>query len=384
MHEEDIAARKATRSWIKKIEAHYADLWHRTGVRTDKPNHYILHDDVWRENIYPPIRSSVDQLSIRLHSRCNPKSSQVLALNLFHSLCPDVFAAMFAQNRNNLSGAPEFEWRDKGHNVLRQAGMYTHHDMFVDFGEHKYLVEVKYTENSSAPCSTRTKLNNENCMRHFSKIECPLETNYKTRYFHILRANDSPYRIDILDQEYADCPFLHGEQYQIMRYILSCHINTKQGIVWHPVILYSKRNRYIAAEVSRAKECLKDPQQLISLYLEDIIEYIDAYEPERGKWLKNRYPLRKLTLEDVIREVDVNEQVCPMPQQWHKLWTMLPKRGRIEPPKPLILAAWHEAPASLKKDRFIGHITWAAKEGCLENVYDYLTGLKVEEWNCDY
>jgi hypothetical protein len=54
-----------------------------------------------------------------------------------------------------------------------------------------------------------------------------------------------------------------------------------------------------------------------------------------------------VTLEQVLSYCRENERVCPVPQQWHHLYEMLPdqcRRGNSwEPPLPLILAAWWEA-----------------------------------------
>ena len=63
---------------------------------------------------------------------------------------------------------------------------------------------------------------------------------------------------------------------------------------------------------------------------------------------------------------------------------MLPNRQQVgagwEPPLPLILAAWHEAPAMLKMLRLAEHIEWAAKHSALEPVSTFLRGLREQDW----
>jgi len=66
------------------------------------------------------------------------------------------------------------------------------------------------------------------------------------------------------------------------------------------------------------------------------------------------------------------------------LWEMLPDRTQIgagwEPPPPLILAAWHEAPAMSKMLRLAEHIHWAETHGALEQVATFLRNLREEDW----
>lgn len=67
---------------------------------------------------------------------------------------------------------------------------------------------------------------------------------------------------------------------------------------------------------------------------------------------------------------------------------MLPGRRRVgagwEPALPLILAAWWETPSQLKHLRFLEHLEWADKHGCIDEVDAYLrpyrkaTGITLE------
>jgi hypothetical protein len=79
-----------------------------------------------------------------------------------------------------------------------------------------------------------------------------------------------------------------------------------------------------------------------------------------------------------------NSRICPMPQQWNKLWELLPDRRRVgggwEPALPLILAAWHDTSGMQKMLRLAEHIEWAAEHGALGSVAVYLRGLSEEDW----
>ncbi|MDY6830288.1 MAG: hypothetical protein SWC96_00340 [Thermodesulfobacteriota bacterium] len=96
-------------------------------------------------------------------------------------------------------------------------------------------------------------------------------------------------------------------------------------------------------------------------------------------------PERKLTLEKVLAEVQKNKRVCPQPQKWQQLYEMLPQKQRKgagwEPPLPLILAAWHDTTAILKKLRLREHIEWAETHGCLDEVVSFLERLSEDEWH---
>ena len=88
--------------------------------------------------------------------------------------------------------------------------------------------------------------------------------------------------------------------------------------------------------------------------------------------------------ESLIAFCRENNRVCPQPMPWQKLWEMLPDRQQVgagwEPSLPLILAAWHEAPAILKMLRLAEHIEWAAKHNALEPVGTFLRSLPERDW----
>lgn len=88
-------------------------------------------------------------------------------------------------------------------------------------------------------------------------------------------------------------------------------------------------------------------------------------------------------LKELLAYVRDDGKICPNPQEWNILWEMLPdkKRGDAgwDPPLPLILAAWYE-PHIYKILRFEEHIRYAAEHGVLDQVDEYLRGLKPEQW----
>ena len=90
------------------------------------------------------------------------------------------------------------------------------------------------------------------------------------------------------------------------------------------------------------------------------------------------------TLEEAITEATKNNRVCPMPSLWNQLYELLPNRKRKgfgwEPSLPLILAAWHEAPALSKALRLREHLEWAASNGAIDQVYNFMVSLSESDW----
>jgi len=93
-----------------------------------------------------------------------------------------------------------------------------------------------------------------------------------------------------------------------------------------------------------------------------------------------------ITVDEVLKEAVRDGRICPQPTNWNELWEMLPDKKRKgngwEPSLPLILAAWYDTPHMIKIMRFHEHIRWAEDHGALEKVYDYMIGLKPEDWYC--
>jgi hypothetical protein len=90
------------------------------------------------------------------------------------------------------------------------------------------------------------------------------------------------------------------------------------------------------------------------------------------------------TREEVLAIARKNRRVCPMPEQWSKLYDLLPDTRRVgdgwEPALPLILGAWHHTPALMKILRLQEHIDWASAHGALPVVGEYLASLAEDEW----
>jgi hypothetical protein len=77
-------------------------------------------------------------------------------------------------------------------------------------------------------------------------------------------------------------------------------------------------------------------------------------------------------------------RICPMPQFWNVMSNLLPPRiignSTEKSPPPLILAAWHEAPAILKMLRLEEQIRWSFENGNFDKISDYLRRLKEDQW----
>lgn len=90
------------------------------------------------------------------------------------------------------------------------------------------------------------------------------------------------------------------------------------------------------------------------------------------------------TVEALLTYCRENNRVCPLPSQWNRLWEMLPGHSPNgsgwHPRPPLILAAWHTTPMSLKMLRLREHIEWAASRGSLEAAGKFLRDLREEDW----
>jgi hypothetical protein len=75
--------------------------------------------------------------------------------------------------------------------------------------------------------------------------------------------------------------------------------------------------------------------------------------------------------------------ICPQPQNWNRLWELLPDKSRNgsgwEPALPLILAAWSHTSNLEKSIRFDQHLQWASDHGAAEIVLGYLQTLSPED-----
>ena len=90
-------------------------------------------------------------------------------------------------------------------------------------------------------------------------------------------------------------------------------------------------------------------------------------------------------LKEIEELCEENNRICPQPQKWNDLWSLLKNRKRSgnswEPPLPLILAAWYNTSDYLKKERLFEHIRWAEKENQLNEVLDFLKKLNESDWH---
>lgn len=81
---------------------------------------------------------------------------------------------------------------------------------------------------------------------------------------------------------------------------------------------------------------------------------------------------------------EANDRVCPGPEEWMRMWEMLPNRKRgttgWEQPDPVILGGWRESKQALKT-LFIKHIEWAARHGSLHDIDQFLRSLPETSWH---
>lgn len=91
------------------------------------------------------------------------------------------------------------------------------------------------------------------------------------------------------------------------------------------------------------------------------------------------------SLDSLIAFVQSKDRVCPLPPRWIQLWEMLPNRrhlpnGGWEPALPLILGAWWNTSAAMKRQRLREHLECASREGALHEVDTFLRSLREIEW----
>ena len=87
----------------------------------------------------------------------------------------------------------------------------------------------------------------------------------------------------------------------------------------------------------------------------------------------------------LLNYVQSDGRVCPMPTFWNDLFKMLLERGQAKskgrnPSSPLILAAWWDASARLKRERLSEHIKWAAEHGILDEIDSFIRQLTPDQW----
>lgn len=92
-----------------------------------------------------------------------------------------------------------------------------------------------------------------------------------------------------------------------------------------------------------------------------------------------------LTGELVMAEARRFNRVCPLPEQWHQLYDLLPAKivrgGRSLPPPPITGPAWQATSAMPKRMCLRDHIEWAEHHGALEVVMLFLQSLPESQWH---
>jgi hypothetical protein len=105
------------------------------------------------------------------------------------------------------------------------------------------------------------------------------------------------------------------------------------------------------------------------------------------KMLVGEAPSQAVTadLQHLLAYCAEHGRVCPVPQQWLRLWDVLPNKrlggAGWEPSLPLILGAWWEASDEEKQERLAVHLRWAAEHDALGQVEQFLRSLPKTEWH---
>lgn len=89
-------------------------------------------------------------------------------------------------------------------------------------------------------------------------------------------------------------------------------------------------------------------------------------------------------LEDLFDYCRIGGRICPAPQQWNRLYQLLPGRFTPGGPRPpLILSAWWQASDAAKARRFEEHLRYAAEHGVLAQVDAFVRSLPDGDWHCE-
>jgi hypothetical protein len=92
---------------------------------------------------------------------------------------------------------------------------------------------------------------------------------------------------------------------------------------------------------------------------------------------------RELTLEQVLQEARRDNRVCPKPEKWLSMYALLAARsaGAPLPPAPLTGEVWNRTPTTPKRMCFVEHVEWAAAQGLLPAVHEFLKSLGEKDWH---
>lgn len=89
-------------------------------------------------------------------------------------------------------------------------------------------------------------------------------------------------------------------------------------------------------------------------------------------------------LDELLAFVRQQDRVCPVPGRWAELYDLLPGRSQDgagwHPAVPLILGGWWYSSIQDKRERLAEHIQYAAANGALPFVEQFLRGLPASEW----
>lgn len=88
--------------------------------------------------------------------------------------------------------------------------------------------------------------------------------------------------------------------------------------------------------------------------------------------------------DQLLSLVEANGRVCPKPQPWQTLYTMLAKAAgplaTLPPPPPVDPAHWPTTSAAVKKMCLRNHCEWVKSQGLEVPALDFLLALREEDW----
>ncbi|MDD5090015.1 MAG: hypothetical protein PHQ23_03780 [Candidatus Wallbacteria bacterium] len=91
-----------------------------------------------------------------------------------------------------------------------------------------------------------------------------------------------------------------------------------------------------------------------------------------------------MSVDEFLKELEDKKLICPQPDKWNELYELLPDKHRKGngwiPPLPLILNGWWYSNDQEKKMRLREHLEYAEKKGVLNEVIDFLSNLRPEDW----
>jgi hypothetical protein len=90
------------------------------------------------------------------------------------------------------------------------------------------------------------------------------------------------------------------------------------------------------------------------------------------------------TLDAAMLVARRNNRVCPRPERWQELFSLLPARktlrGPQTPPPPPLGPAWAVTPPLTKRLCFREHVEWAERQGVLEALMGFMQTMPEDDW----